>query len=70
MSLFDKARDARAHAEVCTEPGCHAVANALEGALAAERATVHEPASTEGLPSAVEVGYVSQVQILKGGTEN
>jgi hypothetical protein len=69
-SLADAARDARAHADTRTEPGCHAVANALEGALAAEKAKEHQPASIEGIPSAVEAGYVSEVRILKGGTEN
>lgn len=70
MSLFAAARDARRHADTCTNPSCHAVANALESALAAQRDKGHEPASTEGIPSAVEARYVSEVRILKGGTEN
>jgi hypothetical protein len=37
MSLDDAAKLAREHADVCIDPGCHVVANALEGALAAER---------------------------------
>ncbi len=69
MSLFDKAREAREHANTCTNPSCHAVANALEGALATERAKGHQPASTEGIPSAVEAGFMSEVRIPPG-TEN
>ena len=37
MSLEDAAKLAREHADVCIDRGCHVVANALEGALAAER---------------------------------
>ena len=37
MTLSEAAKLAREHADVCIDPSCHAVANALEGAIAAER---------------------------------
>ncbi|MGA7055236.1 MAG: hypothetical protein WBZ37_29025 [Mycobacterium sp.] len=43
MPLSDKAREAREHADGCTNPSCHAVANALEGALSAPARGAHEP---------------------------
>jgi hypothetical protein len=36
MSLTERARITREHADVCVEPHCHALANALEGAVDAE----------------------------------
>jgi hypothetical protein len=47
--LEDAVADARAAADVSIDPAVHAVKNALEGALAAERAKRHEPADTTGL---------------------
>jgi hypothetical protein len=70
MSLFDAARDARRHADTCTNPSCHAVANALEGALATERAKRYEPADTTRIPDPSSAGFVSEVRISKPGTEN
>ncbi|MFZ0717777.1 hypothetical protein [Mycobacterium sp.] len=68
--LEDAANDAHAAAEVSFDPGVHAVKNALEAALAAERAKGYEPADLTGIPAPEEACYVSQVRILKGGTEN
>ena len=54
MSLFDKARAARAHADGCTNPSCHRLAHAFESALDAEaREQLQELApdhSTDGIP--------------------
>jgi hypothetical protein len=61
--LADAAGNARAQADVSINPADHALANALEGALAAERAKGHEPADTTGIPSAVESGYVANIPV-------
>jgi hypothetical protein len=49
MSLEDRAKAAREHADVCINPSCHMVANALEGALYAERHPPPPPANTVGI---------------------
>jgi hypothetical protein len=64
--LEDAARDARARADVSIDPADHAVANALEGAVAAGRMKGHEPASTEGIPSPREAGYPNEIHIVRG----
>jgi hypothetical protein len=43
-----------------------ATANALEAAVHAERHPPPEPASTEGIPTPVEAGYVSEIHIERG----
>jgi hypothetical protein len=75
MSLSDKAREARAHADGCTNPSCHAVAAALEGALhaaAREQLAGLEPeqADPSGIPDPREAGYPSNIRIERSGTEN
>jgi hypothetical protein len=70
MSLFDAARAAREHADACTNPSCHAVANALEGALDAEFGAIRdgerEPPDLTGTPDPP----VSNILIANPGTEN
>ena len=55
MTLDEARRAAREHADVCLEPSCHALANALEGAehavaLAIFRQTFDPDRTTEGIP--------------------
>jgi hypothetical protein len=55
MSIFDKAKAAREHADRCIDPSCHALACALEAALTAaahEQLSELEPEepSLEGIP--------------------
>jgi hypothetical protein len=66
MSLFEKAREAREHADQCTDPGCHRVALALEAALHAELHPPPPPGDTEGIPDPP----VSHIRIPRGGVEN
>ena len=51
--MFNVARAAREHADACTNPSCHAVANALEGARDAEfgaiRVGEREPPDLTGI---------------------
>ena len=74
MSLSDKARAAREHADVCLDRGCHAVALAMEGALAAEAreqlAELREEPDLSTFPTPAEAGYVSEVVIQRPETEN
>jgi hypothetical protein len=68
MSLFDKARQARTHANVCADPGCHALAAALESALDAaareQLSELREPADLTGIPDPP----VSSIRIPRGDT--
>jgi hypothetical protein len=64
--LEDAARDARAAADTSIDPAVHAVANALEAALAAEVARGHEPADTTGIPTPEQAGYVTEMTLPRG----
>jgi hypothetical protein len=75
MSLSDKARAARERADASIEPADHAVAHALESALDAEAREQlaelqPEPPDPESFPTPAEAGFVSEVWIERGGTEN
>jgi hypothetical protein len=54
MNLKERAKEAREHAEVCLDPSCHALANALDSALLARKwrhDRDHEPRRrTDDLP--------------------
>lgn len=55
MSLEDRAREAREHADRCINPHCHRIALALEGALHAERHPPPPPGDSSDLPPWSEV---------------
>ena len=54
MSFVRFARAAREHVDACTNPSCHPVANAVEGALDAEFGAIRdgerEPPDLTGTP--------------------
>ena len=65
MSLHDAARRAREHADVCTDRGCHAVANALEAAQRAEEDRLLMAGLTEPDPG---VPFPKWSQVSQPGT--
>ena len=71
MSLADKAREARAHADTCTDRACHALANALEGALDAEaREQLRELEPDPADPDSFPPPPVRHIPIPRPGTQN
>ena len=79
MSLSDKARQARLKAGASLDPADWVVAHALAAAQRAESdellARAQAPGApgevdTSGIPSAEQAGFVSEVWIERGGTEN
>jgi hypothetical protein len=71
MSLEEAAEAARAHAETCINRSCHALANALEGAVLAEKwrrkRADDPPAEHTGIPP---WGAVSCPRHPRGPGEN
>jgi hypothetical protein len=63
--LEDAVHDAYEQAQVSTDPSVWATYHALQGALDAARSKAHEPASTEGIPTPAEAGFVSSVRIAR-----
>ena len=70
MSLYDRAREARAHADSCIEPSCHAAALAFEGAVAAEARQLMDQLNEEPDLSGIPDPPVETIRIPKPGTEN
>jgi hypothetical protein len=72
--LNDAAKEAREHTDTCTDPSCHALANALETAETAEaqeQLSEFQPEhDVEGIPSPAESGFVSEIHIPPGGDQN
>jgi hypothetical protein len=66
MGLGGKAKAAREKADASIDPADHMLANALEGALAAEgRQLVADQTErdVEGIPTPQQSGYVGQINI-------
>jgi hypothetical protein len=76
VSLVNKVREAEAKASASCDPSDWAVYHALSAALRAESdellnaAMPRETPDLSGLPSPAESGFVSEVRIHRGGTEN
>ena len=72
--LADRARDAREVADATGNPADIALADALEAALAAEcrelLSDVGTDRSTDGIPTAGEAGFVTEVKIPPGEGAN
>jgi hypothetical protein len=68
--LSDAARDARAHADVCLDKGCHAVALALEAAVDAEFAAIRDAERAEPDLTGIPDSAVKNVLIPRPGTQN
>ena len=68
MSMFDAARAAREHADACTSPSCHAVANALEGALDASLGAIRDGERERPDLTGITDPPVSNILIANPGT--
>jgi hypothetical protein len=74
MSLTDRAREAREHADACADPGCHALSAALAAALDAaardQLTDLREEPDTTGIPAPVEAGFVAEIRVPPGVAGN
>jgi hypothetical protein len=68
--LFERAREATAHADARTNPSCHALAHALEGALDAEFTAIKNAERAPADVTGIEPPPVSHVRVAKPTAEN